>query len=139
MPLPQTATARRQDRPDPRAGGDLVSDRFRVTRIDLDEQENVQSVTVTAQPDTASMIRGMLGGDMTVTSSGNAAVTIELPADDAMRLYRECGQMPGTDPRSADTGVIPGEPEPGLRRADRRVIRLGTRRGHGRAPPAPCE
>jgi hypothetical protein len=91
--------ARRHRQPD--------SGRFRVTRINLDTDLDVRSVTVITQPGTAAMIRGMLGGPLKVTSLGSSgAVTIELPAGDAVRLYRACAQMPGTGPGSADTDLI---------------------------------
>jgi hypothetical protein len=66
----------------------------------MNEDEDVSAITAAARSDTLSVIKDILGDDPYVLSYGRPGTEITLPAEGVVKLFRECGNMRGTDPRS---------------------------------------
>lgn len=76
----------------------MSNPKFRLTTIELDEEQDVSSVSAAVSTSTLGVIRGFLGDvPWTVLSEAESAVT--LPYAEALRLFRECGKLSGRDPR----------------------------------------
>ncbi|MCU1656141.1 MAG: hypothetical protein JWO57_797 [Pseudonocardiales bacterium] len=78
---------------------------FRITNIRFDDEEEVAELTAVVRDDAYTVITGIVGEVNTLNATrGGTEMTIALPADNAMRLYGECGQMTGLDPRREQGG-----------------------------------
>jgi hypothetical protein len=81
--------------------------KFRVSGITLDEEEEVAAITAVVRDDTLAIIRAMIPG-VTVADRrrGGTEMTITMSAPDMVKLFGECGQIRGTDPRSEHTSQV---------------------------------
>jgi hypothetical protein len=74
--------------------------KFRVTRIDLDDDEYVSAVTAVIRDDTLGVVTQLIGEvDVLSSARGNTEMTVRLPAATVARLFNEVGQICGDDPR----------------------------------------
>lgn len=83
----------------------MSNPRFRLTSVAFDEREDVSSVTAAAGTATLAVIREFLG-DVPWTVLSEAESSVTLPAQDMLRLFRECGKLNGFDSRFAHTHRI---------------------------------
>lgn len=79
--------------------------RFRVTSIALDEGEDVSAVTARASTATLRVI-GEFIDDISWTVIDESESEIVLPLPDLLKLFRDCGDLSGLDPRHEHTHRI---------------------------------
>lgn len=74
---------------------------FRVTRIDLDREEDVANVVAVTTPAVVKTIGEVLGAEPEVlaTTRGGTEVELRLGSQQVLDVFNGFGKFPGSDPR----------------------------------------
>ncbi|WP_157254819.1 hypothetical protein [Nonomuraea typhae] len=81
--------------------------RFRIVTVALDDKEEVREITAIVRSDTHKVITELVGDVAAVPrGSDGAELTVALPVETAIKLFRTCGQMTGRDPHHEHSSAI---------------------------------
>jgi hypothetical protein len=73
--------------------------KFRVTRIDLDDNQDVDMVHAVADDATVAVISELTAGPVGTVGRYGADAVIRMPVRVMLEIWRAQDTMPGTDPR----------------------------------------
>jgi hypothetical protein len=76
----------------------MGDEQFRVTRIDLDENQDVSDVYAVADDDTVAVLQEIAGRRLPQYGPAGS-YTLIMPVQDMLQVWRVMDHLPGTDPR----------------------------------------